>query len=324
MDSENTIATLLGNPATSLALLVPFSLSFSIDKANIGVLVKLVILLIIICLPSYLFFSKLSGIPDDMASNLAFQAMLTGVIFLIVLIPFQPARINIAVIAGSILLFYVATITGYRTMMLRIVLLFMSVMAVILYRKFHIQSIKYVAIIMLCTPFFLLFQSIKLGESPFEKYLQYANSPELSVDTRTFLYVEVFSDLKENRAFLTGKGSVARYNSPYFAVEEGDASTRLSVEVGILANLLSGGIISVVLNLTLLLISIFLALFKSNNHLVIGLGFLLMIHTVLLFVENFQLYSLYNLVLWFFIGVCLSKEMRAFNDREVINFISLR
>lgn len=316
-DENTSLTTLLGNPATSLALLVPFSLSFSIEKMNLGILCRFLFRLIIIGLPAYVLFMIFSNDPNDLIPNLGFQSMLYGIIFLIVLIPFKSKKYNLLILAGSILLFYIAIKTGSRTMLIRIILFYISMIAILLYRRFDFKWIVIVAVMSLGIPFYLLTDSIKTGQSAFEKYLPLSINPDFYNDTRTFLYEEVYDDLKMNNMLKTGKGSVARYYSPYFAQSEGDSSTRLSIEVGLLAILLSGGFIAVILNLALILTAIYLALFKSENYLVTGLGFLLIIHTLLLFIENFILYSTYNLIIWFIIGICLSKEIRSLKNEEI-------
>jgi len=84
-----------------------------------------------------------------------------------------------------------------------------------------------------------------------------------------------------------------------------------------LGMLLKGGFISVFLNLCLLVIAIFLSFFRANNTFVTAAGFILIAHTILLFIENYYNYSGYNYAIWFFIGVCLSKEIRQMNNTEI-------
>lgn len=176
---------------------------------------------------------------------------------------------------------------------------------------------------MLCiaVPFYLLLQGIQTGESPFVKYRPETSNEELTDDTRTFLYREVFADLKKNNALLMGKGSNGAYYSPYFDENGEDTAYRLSPEVGILAMLLKGGAITVLLNLTILLTAIYLALFRTNNYFVLSLGFMLIIHTIILFITDYLDYSSYNVALWFFIGVCLTKPVRHLNNMEIKNFL---
>jgi hypothetical protein len=322
-DSDNTVTTLLGNPITSLALLVPFSLSFCIEKENLKTVLKMFIFLILICIPAYFVFWILAGIPNNLTYNMVFRSMTYGTFFLITLMPFQTKKINLLILLGSAFLFFIAMKTEYRTMMLRMAMLFVAALAVFLYMKFKLKTILIIAFFVLFIPFFLLFDSIKTGTSAFQKYLVYVKDPMLSTDTRTFLYTEVYDDLKQNNMLRFGKGSVARYYSPYFAEQDGDYRTRLSVEVGILAMLLTGGLLAVILNIILFIIAIYLSLFKSENFLSVSLGFVLIVHTILLFIESYLVYSLYNIVIWFIVGLCLSKEIRSLSNAEIYNFFKI-
>lgn len=323
MDSGNSMTTLLGNPITSLALLVPFSLSFCIEKNNLNVVLRLFIFLILVCIPAYFVFWLLAGIHNNLTYNLVFRALSYGTFFLIAFIPFLKARNNLLILVGSAFLFLIAYKTEYRTMILRLAMLFIAVAGVYLYMKFRLKSILIVSFVILFVPFFLLFNSIRTSTSAFQKYLVFVKDPQLSTDTRTFLYTEVYDDLKQNNMLKMGKGSVARYYSPYFAEQDGDDRNRLSVEVGILAMLLSGGLVAVILNIILFIIAIYLSLFKSNNYLVISLAFVLIIHIVLLFIESYLVYSLYNIIIWFFTGICLSKEIRSLSNSEIDNLLKI-
>jgi len=83
------------------------------------------------------------------------------------------------------------------------------------------------------------------------------------------------------------------------------------------AILLKGGLIAVILHLLLLFTAIYYAFFRSNNYYVVGIGHMLLIYTLLLFIENFVNYTSNNLFIWFFIGVCLSKEIRNMTNLEI-------
>lgn len=322
-DSSNSITTLLGNPITSLALLVPFSLSFCIEKENLKSAFRMFIFLILFSIPSYFVFWLLAGIPNTHTYNMIFRSMTYGTFFLIALMPFVKTRNILLILTGSVFLLVVAIQTEYRTMILRLVMLFVAALGIYLYMKFKIKTLLIIAFVVLFVPFFLLFDSIKSGTSAFQKYLVFVKDPQLSTDTRTFLYTEVYDDLKQNDMLRFGKGSVARYYSPYFAEQDGDDRNRLSVEVGLLAMLLSGGLVAVTLNIILLIIAIYLSLFKSDNYLVISLGFVLIVHTILLFIESYLAYSLYNIIIWFITGLCLSKEMRSLTNAEIDNLLNI-
>lgn len=131
-------------------------------------------------------------------------------------------------------------------------------------------------------------------------------------DTRTFLYFEVFQDLKINKAFLFGKGLDGSYYSPAFVTFD-----RLSVEVGFLQIILKTGIVGCILYLTVIIMSIRKALTNSNNLFIRAMGLLLASYIVMLFLENIIAFNLLNIVIWLIIGMCNSPVLRKMNDVEI-------
>jgi len=181
--------------------------------------------------------------------------------------------------------------------------------------------IPVVVLLTLFVPFYLIKTSIESKVSPFEKFLSRFEDMEMGVDTRTFLYQEVFEDLKNDNKLFTGRGSNGTYYSPYFDETGDDASHRLSVEVGILAIFLKGGFIAVALYLTILCMAIYQALFRSKNYYVFCIGLMLVVHALLLFISNPLDYSCYNMAIWFFTGVCLSKKISSLDNSEINNIL---
>ena len=172
--------------------------------------------------------------------------------------------------------------------------------------------------------------SITTGESPFEYALNSIqdseggdNNVSSKVDTRTFLYTELYSDLVNTSTLMFGKGASGRYFSNYFDDIKGiEAPSRLTVEVGILGILLKTGLVAAVLNLIIFTSAAFMALWRSNNSLVLLAGVILSIHIFILFSENIYSYDLYNYLIWFFVGMCLSKEIRNLSNRQIITIIT--
>lgn len=174
----------------------------------------------------------------------------------------------------------------------------------------------------LLLPFILVQQSIVTGESAIKKYLSSSSDDDLSIDTRTFIYIELYADLVENGKLLVGKGANGRYYSDYFSEVEGDSEIRLNIEVGVLGLLLKGGFLAVVFNLIIFILAIWFAFFRSNNSYVVGLGFILIVHVVLFFLENIINYSSYNFYIWLVIGLCLSNNIRDLNNRQIEKILS--
>lgn len=321
------ITTIYGNPYASLALLIPTILVFGISKINLSTVNIFMIRAISIGTPVAILFIALSLGEDfsiflSLPLGLAFMA-----IFMIGNITYQSYITRITVIIASITLFvYLGIVGGSRATLVRFLLLFLSSIAVYFYSKYRFQWFRKIAICSLLLPFFLVTFSVYTGQSFFQtsadslkSTLQTSNveNPLTKGDTRTFLYLEVYDDLQATDDLLFGRGGGGTYYCPYCVLTGVDTDQRLTVEVGILALLLKGGIIAVLLNLALFYIAIYLALFKANNQYVMGVGYMVLVHTLILFVENLVSYSIYNLSVWFFVGVCLSKELRKMSNQEV-------
>ncbi len=116
-----------------------------------------------------------------------------------------------------------------------------------------------------------------ISGNPTEDYSQ----SDLSADTRTFLYYEVFQDLKFNNAFVFGKGIDGGYASEIF-----QTFSRSTVEVGFLQILLKTGIVGFLAYFAMLFSAIFKALGKSKSIFMKCLGLLLSSYVLMLFIEN--------------------------------------
>lgn len=316
---SGSITTTLGNQYTTLALFLPFVIVFSIEIVNIKIiksfffkLLKIGILLFI------LFFVFEGGVLNDTQIRIL-NLFFLPVVFLITTIFFERKKYIISLV--TVLMFFIAYFSISRTMIIRELLLIIGLIQLYFYRKFNFKWILKGTYIMLLLPFILIQNSVNTGDSPIKKTLDFVSNNELSPDTRTFLYLEVYRDLSENKQLLFGKGSAGTYFSNYFNEAYGDSSTRLTVEVGALAILLKTGMIGLFLYLSLLFSAIYYALFRSCNDYVIGIGLMLFTYALILFIENLLSFSSHNIYVWFFIGICLSKQIRNMSNQELYNYL---
>lgn len=320
--------TVFGNPYNSLALLTPFAMCFGLAVKNLAKINRFFIYSTAIGIVAAIL--AMAIIPDANTFLSSALLLISPSIFMIGTIAYHNRKNKLIIFIGSLLLFgYLGVLTGSRATILRILLLYLSNMVVVFHGK---VKHRWLLAITMCTllllPYLMVIFSFNSGQSVFSTATQYLQSEFGSMrfesenaitkgDTRTFLYQEVFTDLERNGQLLFGKGSNGTYFSPYFQRSKGDSDTRLTVEVGLLALLLKGGIVAVILNLALLYMAISLSFFRAKNQYVRWVGFMLIIHTLILFVENLVAYDMYNFSIWFFVGVCLSKEIRAMNNMEI-------
>jgi hypothetical protein len=155
-------------------------------------------------------------------------------------------------------------------------------------------------------------------------------------DSRTFLYTELFDELAKTNDQLFGRGSLGTYFSDFMEhtkryVEEilkiewwGDASDRITIEVGYLQMVLKGGIALLVLNVSIAIYAIYVALFKSNNKFVKRLGYYILIISILSLVSLRPAFTPTFIIFWMAIGTVLNKKYRFLSNEEINNLISFK
>jgi hypothetical protein len=319
MEGTATLKTMFGNSFTSLSLLIPVAMVFGIFHTNLRSFRKILFSFLTIGL----LVSPL-GIPFLLSQNFFFFSiyfiLIFGTIFLIPTL-FYETILHKLIIVSSCLIMIILVTPDVRANFLRVILLLLTAICIYLYQKLHLKIILKLSFVMLVIPFYLLYIGYKSETSIFQAISKYSDSNE-TFDTRTFLYQEVLLDLKNTNSLIAGKGANGSYFSEYFLTHPGDSDTRLTVEVGILTILLKGGIIAVILNIYLFIYAIYLSLFRSNNYYAIAMGYFLLIHVILLFIENIVSYSLYNFIVWFCVGLCLNNHFRTLTSDQITILIN--
>lgn len=322
VNRDGALTTMLGNVSASLAILVPFTIIFSMYLINLKVIHQYYFQVLKIGVLVFLAFLLFKGRNLSDPQMVSVILLFSPIPFLITSVPLQSNKNKLFVLVGILGLLGTGYLYSGRTAMIRVILLTMCLVGLFFMYRFKQKWLLPLSCLVLFLPFVLLKQSYETGESALEKYLGNTSDDEYSVDTRTFLYKELYLDLVKNNKLIIGKGANGSYFSEYFySIDLGETHNRNNIEVGILGILLKGGLIAVVLNLTLLFLAIYYCFFKSNNLYTIGIGYILMVHVILLFIENFTIYSSYNVFLWFFIGVGISKKFRDLSNEQVRKLI---
>jgi len=184
-----------------------------------------------------------------------------------------------------------------------------------LYLKINKKLLNVIVFCILLIPVISLYLGTK-GQSVFQMTLGQDEGAYSQLDpyadTRTFLYYEVFQDLRFNKAFLFGKGMNAGYLSEAF-----QTYSRPVVEVSFLQIILKTGIVGFLLYISIFISAIFKAVGKANNLFIKSLGLLLVGYVIMVFIENQIAYNLLNVVIWLVVGMCHSDELRAMDDKTI-------
>ncbi len=143
---------------------------------------------------------------------------------------------------------------------------------------------------------------------------------DLTVDTRTFLYVEVLQSAIKNNYWLIGR-SPARGNETVHFAHLGRETTgrqeRLRNEVGVLNVFTWTGVLGVVLYFLVFYKASFYAIFRSNNTFVKLIGLFVSFRWVYSWVEDAQSFDMNSFVIWLMVGMCFSSAFRRMNDTEI-------
>lgn len=241
--------------------------------------------------------------------------VLMPIFYVILTFPLQSSWKRIFTLVVSVTI--IAVSLTHRAGMMRIIISYSIVLIyyVILKVRLNKNVLYLITLCVLLLPFYFLyrgstgynvFQEI-LGE-PTEDY----SEQNLRIDTRTFLYTEVFRDLQMENRLILGKGIDGGYASEAF-----QTSSRQAVEVGFLQLMLKTGLVGAIVYFVLIFSAIFKALGKSNSIYIKCMGILLVSHVLMFFIENVLAFDLLNIVIWLVIGMCHSKELLRLNDSEI-------
>lgn len=149
---------------------------------------------------------------------------------------------------------------------------------------------------------------------------------DLTADTRTLLYEEVFASAQKYNYFLAGR-TPARGNESelfgYFLAEELQTGKmeRFSNEVSILNIFTWTGIIGVVLYFLVFYQASYLAIYKSNNFFIKIIGLFVAFRWSYAWIEDFSQFDLSYFFLWVMIGMCFSAEFRKMDNNEMLLWV---
>jgi len=150
-----------------------------------------------------------------------------------------------------------------------------------------------------------------------------AGEMSFTTDTRTFLYVEVFSSIDYTHEWYIGKSSIGSYRSDWF-YDTGGAmkGKRYGSEVGILNIFLKYGIIGVLIYFFLLLTVSWNAIKNSSNILSKMIGLFIAFRFFYSFIEEYTNYDLNFYFFWIAVGMVSSNKFRNMTDEEIKTFFN--
>lgn len=313
--------------ATSYMLLLPSIAYLAISAGFIGIIIKTWF--------KYALFMFILVVPFLWGD--AVGKFLIPVSFLILFFPVLNNKWKILVIA--ITLFVVTFDVTARSNIIKFLIPFLIGLLYYFRNTINAKLLNSFRLIMLFIPFVLLFLAatnifniFKLDEyfGDYNVNSQSISGPNkkesLTVDTRTFLYVEVLVSAIKNEYVIFGRTpargndskSFGRYNK--YVLNTGKLE-RFSNEVSILNIFTWMGTLGVVLYFLVFFRSTYLAINASNNIFVKIIGLNISFRWTYGFVEDFSRFDLSNIFLWLMIGMCFSRSFRKMSEQEMKNWV---
>jgi len=172
------------------------------------------------------------------------------------------------------------------------------------------------------TIIFFIISSVLLSTVFLDTLVKKASqNKSLTTDTRTFLFVEMFSDLSTSEEIF-GRGALGKYYSPYFANItkmglKGDSEERSINEVGYLEIILKGGYVMLLFYLLILIPAAFLGIVKSNNYISRMSGYFILSYLIIWLLSYYPVYSAEYLLLWMAAGTALSPSIRKLTNADI-------
>jgi hypothetical protein len=208
-------------------------------------------------------------------------------------------------ISGALLLCCIPifAVYDYRSGILIISLLFLGFLMVKLFKFVLNVVVRYLFLITsLGLIYFLFFNFTEIFEFLSS---QLAIKSVNNIDSRTFLFVDFFTDFKV-ADFYMGRGFLGTYFSPYFQEWQGDfgdSFNRFTIEIGFLQLLLKGGFVLVISTIFIFIRAIYLGFIRSKPGSVnFTLSVWLLIEFTMLSIENVPCFNIHFLLIWVVIG----------------------
>ncbi|MDP9041993.1 MAG: hypothetical protein M3N30_08420 [Bacteroidota bacterium] len=213
--------------------------------------------------------------------------------------------------------FLLSTVSESRTIILRVLLFGLLFISLSMVKKY--SSLK---ILIICAISFFMFEMLTNLQNFIDFFIADTGAKKFDdSDTRTFLYEELFGDMKTHELFM-GRGFLGHYFSPYFldqmqqGIADGDSFSRISIEVGFLELLLKGGFVYYFLYITPLVISCCKGLGAHQNKLSFSISVIILTELLIMFIENIPVFS-FPFVLLFFLAGFSYRRMNKIDVRPI-------
>jgi len=150
------------------------------------------------------------------------------------------------------------------------------------------------------------------------------STEDLTVDSRSPLFVEVLYTAKKHNSWLIGRSPARGNETVYFSSlsKITGRKERAGNEVAILNIFTWTGIVGVLFYFLIFYKASYIAVNYSNNIFSKILGLFIGFRWCYAWVEDINYFTLTTFFLWIMVGLCFSKAFREMNDKEVADWIN--
>jgi hypothetical protein len=293
-----SLITILNHPLAVLAVIPVFAFQIGFQTVNIDKFVKF--LLVACCLFCLLFAFPIQSQNIYAASGACCYAVLPLALF-----SMDRKKYGIFIVLLIAMSIWFSQVSDSRTIVLRLLIFFGLLIGMRLVKKW--SPLKFLVIVAACFMIYQFLVNLQDWLDFFKSFIHIKNFDD--DDTRTFLYEEVFADMKPYE-WILGRGFLGTYFSPYFLWLQtnnndftGDHYYRFAVEVGFLQLLFKGGLAYFLLYITPLVAVIYRGLFtRHNSRIAFYISVYILCELLIMFIENIPSYHLQFFIIFFLAG----------------------
>lgn len=201
-----------------------------------------------------------------------------------------------------------------------------AIFFLILFRIVNFSFFKITLLIIFIFPFYIFFSINYFDYSIFSFILNLFQNTDPSnsylIDTRSFLFIEIFNHFKNGGNIFIGNGGFANYYTYWFDFISGFMETpegkyRLSMEVGFLSILLKGGIIYLLLHYLLIYQTTTYAINNSKNKYLNNLSVIAISFLFTSSYENVLAFDTLNISFWIMLSLLYSKNINNLTNEDI-------
>ena len=293
-----SIVTMLNHPLAVLAVIPVLAFRVGYQTINIDKFIKFL-------LYTGILFCLLFAFPIQGKNIYAQSVACCYAVLPLALFSMDRKKYGILVFLLIALSIYFSQVSDSRTIILRILIFFGLLIGMRAVKKW--SPLKFLVMVIAG---YVIYQFLVNLEAWLELFKSFIHVKDFDDDdTRTFLYEEVFGDMKPYE-WILGRGFLGTYFSPYFLWLQtnnndftGDHYYRFSVEVGFLQFLLKGGFAYFFLFITPLVAVVYRGLFtRHNSRIAFYISIYILCELLIMFIENIPSYHFQFFIIFFLAG----------------------